>query len=259
MKDIITYAVGDVHGRADLLKAVIHHAISDAMSRNAIPKFIFLGDICDRGPRSRQALDLVADVLGDFEGSVLLKSNHDDMFAGALRSMDRRQIGAWLSRGGMQTLASYCPSDLNGAFEVIRTLHQDHLRMIDDAASMYVENGIVFAHAGINPDMGIQQQDDHDLMWIRDGFLEHVGYLDAVVVHGHTVVGDLPVATENRVSIDTGAHTSGRLTVAAIQNGEFRFFQTDGCASRVVEVEAVRLDRGLGTCLGVCEAMALAA
>lgn len=259
MKDYITYAVGDVHGRADLLKAVIHHAIADAMNHNALPRFIFLGDICDRGPRSRQALDLVADVLGDFEGSVLLKSNHDDMFASALKSMDRREIGAWLSRGGMQTLASYCPSDLNGAFEVVRTFHLDHLRMIDDAVSMYVEDGVVFAHAGINPQARIEQQDDHDLMWIRDAFLEHVGHLGAIVVHGHTVVGDLPVATENRISIDTGAHKSGRLTVAAIHNGEFRFFQTDGSASSVVDVEAVRLDRGLGTCLDHYEDMALAA
>lgn len=259
MKGYITYAVGDVHGRLDLLKAVINHSIYDAAKRNLAPRFIFLGDICDRGPRSRQALDLVADILIDFPGSMLLKSNHDEMFSSALKSMDRREIGAWLSRGGMQTLASYCPSDLNGAFEVIRTMHLDHIRMIDDATSLHFEDGFVYTHAGINPENSLSEQNDRDLTWIREPFLDHIGHIGGIVVHGHTVVGDLPVVTENRISIDTGAHTSGRLTVAVIDNGDIRFFQTDGNAARVVDVDAIRLDRGWGTVLDQPEDMRLAA
>jgi serine/threonine protein phosphatase 1 len=84
-------------------------------------------------------------------------------------------------------------------------------------------------------------------MWIRDPFLDHVGRLQNIIVHGHTVVGDLPVVTENRISIDTGAYHSGRLTAVAIDNGSFRFFQTDGSFKSVVDVEPVLLDRGLGT------------
>lgn len=249
MSKKITYAIGDVHGRADLLNAIISHAVNDASERNATPQFIFLGDICDKGPRSRQAMDIVAEALIDYEGSIVLKGNHDDLFLKAIHERDRRYAAAWVSRGGIETLNSYHCGNLNEAIELVRTMHGDHLRMFASAAPMAVVDGVVFAHAGINPAVPLASQSEKDLMWIRDDFLGHVGYLQNVVVHGHTVVGDKPVVTENRISIDTGAYESGRLTAVAIEDGAFRFFQTDGNANSVIDVEPVRLDRGLGTIL----------
>lgn len=249
MSKTITYAIGDVHGRADLLNAIIAHAGNDAATHGAAPRFIFLGDICDKGPRSRQAMDIVAEALVEYEGSIVLKGNHDDLFLKAIHERDRRHAAAWVSRGGIETLASYHYGDLNEAIELVRTMHGDHLRMFAAAKSMAVVDGIVFAHAGIDPQASLADQTEKDLMWIRDPFLEHVGHLQNVVVHGHTVVGDKPVVTENRISIDTGAYESGRLTAVAIEDGFYRFFQTDGSAKSVVDVEPVRLDRGLGTVL----------
>lgn len=249
MSKKITYAIGDVHGRADLLNAIMAHAVADAAIQNATPIFIFLGDICDKGPHSRQAMDAVAEALIDYEGSIVLKGNHDDLFLKAVFEQDRRYAAAWMSRGGMETLASYYPGDLNEAVEFVRTMHGDHLRMFANAKPMVTVDGIVFAHAGIDPMVSLTDQTEKNLMWIRDPFLDHVGHLQNIIVHGHTVVGDLPVVTENRISIDTGAYYSGRLTAVAIDNGSFRFFQTDGSSKSVVDVEPVLLDRGLGTAI----------
>lgn len=249
MSKAITYAIGDVHGRADLLNAIITHAVNDAAAHNAAPRFIFLGDICDKGPRSRQAMDIVAEVLVEYEGSIVLKGNHDDMFLKAVQERDRRYAAAWVSRGGVETLNSYHYGNLNEAIELVRTMHGDHLRMFAASKPMAVVDGIVFAHAGIDPAVSLADQTEKDLMWIRDEFLDHVGFLQHIIVHGHSVVGHKPVVTENRISIDTGAYESGRLTAVAIDNGSFRFFQTDGSSKSVVDVDPVLLDRGLGTVL----------
>lgn len=55
----ITYAIGDVHGRADLLERMLDQIQTDAEQRAVEYRIIFLGDIIDRGPDSRKAMDLV--------------------------------------------------------------------------------------------------------------------------------------------------------------------------------------------------------
>lgn len=249
MSIALTYAIGDVHGRDDLLKALIEACAKDAAKLGAAPRFIFLGDICDKGPRSRQAFDIILEAVSDFEGSLMLKGNHDDLFERSAGRHEERMIVAWLSRGGVQTLGSYRRGDLESAIRAVGTLHSDHVRLVAEAPLCVEEDGYLFSHAGMDPAKPISKQCERDLMWAREPFMSHVGDLGRIVVHGHTVVGDLPVVTENRISIDTGAYKSGRLTAVRLHDGDVKFFQTDGDATSVVEVEAVRLDRGLGTVL----------
>lgn len=254
MSNQITYAIGDVHGRADLLDAVVGFALEDAALRGASPRFAFLGDICDRGPDTRRAFDAVAEVIALHAGSFLVRGNHDDWFARCISGCDSRIVAGWLGRGGVATLESYLPGDLNGAVEIVRSLNADHLRLVAASTGLVRDGGLVYTHAGVNPARPLGMQDPHDLMWVREAFLDHVGHLGATVIHGHSVIGDRPVVTENRVSIDTGAYRSGRLTVAAVDSaaGTVSFFQTDGAASRVIAVAPVLLDRGLGTAVDSC-------
>lgn len=248
----VTYAVGDIHGRADLAETVVAHAREDAAARGAFPRFAFIGDVCDRGPDSRRAFDVVAEAIATHDGSFLIRGNHDDWFRRCMNGgCESRVVAGWLGRGGVQTLESYLPGDLEGACEIVRTLHLDHLRLVDEARQIVVDGAFAYTHAGVSPLRPLDRQDPHDLMWLRDPFLGHVGWLGAVIVHGHSVVGDVPVVTENRISIDTGAYRSGRLSVAAIdaEAGDVSFFQTDGSAARVIEIDPVSLDRGLGTVL----------
>jgi Diadenosine tetraphosphatase and related serine/threonine protein phosphatases len=245
----ITYAIGDVHGRADLLSSLLGFCVRDAASLGASPRFIFLGDICDKGPSSREAYDIVAEALAAYPGSILLKGNHDDMFERSVGRLQRNAVAAWLPRGGVQTLNSYAKDDLELAVQIAGTVHSDHVRMVAESSLMAEEGEYLFVHAGIDPGKTLDDQSERDLIWHREPFMGHVGDLGKVVVHGHSIVGDRPVATENRISLDTGAYASGRLTALRITSQGLSFFQTDGDASSVVAVECVREDRGMGTVL----------
>jgi serine/threonine protein phosphatase 1 len=259
MSKRVTYAIGDVHGRADLLKSLVVFCIADAAAVCASPRFIFLGDICDKGPSSREAYDIVGDILTTFPDSVLLKGNHDDMFERSVGRLQRNAVAAWLQRGGIQTLHSYASDDLERAVVVAGTVHADHVRMVRESSLMVEDGAFLFVHAGIDPSKSLDEQTERDLIWLRDPFMGHVGNLGRTIVHGHSIVGDRPVATENRISLDTGAYASGRLTAMRISGGMISFFQTNGDASAVIPVDPVLEDRGMGTVLDVAEPQLLAA
>jgi serine/threonine protein phosphatase 1 len=247
MHKTLNYAIGDVHGSSDLLASLIDACLDDASRNGAEPRFVFLGDLIDKGRNSRGALDKTCEVLCDHAG-LLVRGNHEQLAVTALVEEDPDSVRRWLVRGGTQTLESYCPGDIETAFSMLPFMHSDHLRLMESSVSHFVDGPFFFTHAGVDPAKPLESQSEHDLAWIRAPFLDHVGMLSKVVIHGHTPVGDLPVVTENRVSIDTGAYLSGRLTACVSDGatGELRFLQTDGGPRRVVGVEAVRVDRGLG-------------
>lgn len=247
----LTYAIGDVHGRSDLLTTIIDFVERDATRRGRLPRIVFLGDIVDRGHDSKACLDIVGHVLADHPRSVFLRGNHDAWFLQFLEG-DKRELRTWFHDGGRQTLDSYCDLDVDPARQFILTQYPDHLHLLRQSIFIVDEDPILFAHAGIHPSAPIAEQAPKDLLWIREPFLDHRGKLQRVVVHGHAVMeGGRPVATENRISMDTGACFSGRLSMLVIDQAEteLSFWQTDGDDRSVVAVEAERRDRGLGTVL----------
>lgn len=247
--------VGDVHGRADLLATLI-----DAVSRlEQVPKFVFLGDIVDRGPSSRESLDIVQDTLARHPGSRLLLGNHDDMFLSAMRAgLESREARHWRDRcGGKETLESYgCPQEIDEAARMIKASHRTHLKMLEDAALLLRFGPFVACHAGINPRLPLDGQHKLDVLWIRDGFLDWPDERLVPVIHGHSITdNEMPIMTENRISLDTGAFYSGRLTCLRLDLAErsLKFFQArlDG----FVEVEPEIHDRGRGTMMDRIESM----
>lgn len=243
-----TIAIPDIHGRADLLEAIHRFIAEYASADKTEPEIIYLGDIVDRGPQSKECFDMVGRVLSEFENAKLVRGNHEDWFLSAVRYGSDPAIMKWLSKGGKQTLASYHDGSASKAMDYIDRHYKHHLDLIENAETHLIMGNVCFTHAGVNPERPMSDQDEYDLMWIREPFLEHVGPLEKIIVHGHTPIGDVPVVTENRISLDTDACVTGRLTVAVIdwQNQRVRFFQTDGDASSVVEVKPVELDRGFG-------------
>jgi serine/threonine protein phosphatase 1 len=247
------YLIGDIHGRADLLDAVVAFARADALKRGRAPRFTLLGDVVDRGSESRRAMDIVCKLLAESDLNALLKGNHDDWFLQAIEHGFFPQLRAWLRRGGVDTLLSYGQDDFEYARREISERFADHVETIRNARPVIEDEAFVYAHAGIDPSMPISAvEDESTFYWIRDGFLDFVGLLDKPVIHGHTICkSGLPEVTENRIALDTGAYSTGRLSVLVIDplDRSLSFHQTDGDASRVVEVEPVRIDRGLGTLL----------
>jgi serine/threonine protein phosphatase 1 len=248
-----TFFIGDVHGRADLLVEMLVHVDAMASALSFEPQVVFLGDIVDRGVDSRGALEAVHVALRKWPTSKLVISNHDDMFAAAVqgRLSDARQR-FWIDQcGGWQTCASYHPSgEIDDAADVINTRFEHHLSLIREASPMVKVGAFVACHAGINGWLPLDRQDRHDLMWITDGFLDRVDDRMPPVIHGHSDMGDLPVVTENRISIDTGAFESGRLTAFYLDRAERKhaFYQTSS-GGPVGSVLPLVHDRGRGSLL----------
>lgn len=226
------YAIGDVHGRLDLLEALLASIEVDNRSRAPAKTFVvFLGDLVDRGPDSRGVLELLSRYAPDFARPVFLMGNHEEFFLNVLDG-DVDLVGNWLTYGGQECAASYGISDgwlLNATPQAVtRELysrvppkHRDFVRAFGDTFRF---GDYLFVHAGIRPGVALEQQRSKDLRWIREGFLDDNTDHGVVVVHGHTIVPE-PEERFNRIGIDTGAYGGGPLTAVGI-DGRERWFLT---------------------------------
>jgi len=248
--DSTVCAIGDVHGRSDLLSAIIAFLEEHSAKAQRFPRVYFLGDIVDRGPDSREAMEIVCQTLKRWPKSRLLLGNHDYLFRDALT--EQRLVHGWHERGGSSTLASYLGiSDFYSFDDLlhIKETFPEHLQVLQEASIFESFGRYLFVHAGIDPTVPLSSQTLFDLLQIRGKFLDHVGPLSHVVVHGHSPTNThLPIVTENRVSLDTGAVHSDVLTMAVIDtdSNTLEFYSTDRSGS-VRKAHPTIIDRGLGT------------
>lgn len=227
------YAVGDVHGRADLLERLLAEIDRDDSSRTpARTEIIFLGDLVDRGPDSKRVLDLVIDLDRSGRTVRVLRGNHDDVFLRATKG-DARATRHLHKMGGRPTLLSYGISeeeyDQVGYAELTRHLHElvppHHVALLEGMENMAVVGDYVFVHAGVRPGVPLDEQTREDLCWIRNDFLDHRGDFGGLVVHGHSISDEVDVRP-NRIGIDTGAYASDRLTAVGLEGSERWFLST---------------------------------
>jgi len=226
----VVYAVGDIHGRSDLLDRV--HAAIDASARHGAEHVteIYLGDYVDRGPDSRGVVERLIARRADHD-VVCLRGNHEEMFENFLHG--ELSIEDWQSAGGIETLMSYgvdprplaqASNDdwVEAALRQVPAAHHDFVVRLPDSHRV---GGYFFAHAGVRPGIALDDQSPDDLLWIRDAFLGDRSDFGAVVVHGHTPT----MAAEfrpNRINLDTGAYLTSRLTCLRI----------DATGPRLVEI-----------------------
>lgn len=232
--DTRVYAVGDIHGRADLLKRLmelIHEDVANSEESRVV--LIFLGDYVDRGFQSKDVIDyLLSDELARYE-TYYLKGNHEAAFETFLA--DSSFGPQWAKFGGAETLMSYGiqpprAKTITSEWEVVctqlnRQLPVEH-RAFLSSLSLYATLGdYVFVHAGLRPGLPLDQQTEKDILWIREEFLKDEGAFDRVVVHGHTPISD-PHHDFRRIGIDTGAYLTGKLTAACLVGSEVKFITT---------------------------------
>jgi len=223
------YAVGDIHGRADLLAELFRRIDSDLKARpTASPLQVFLGDYIDRGPHSRQVIDLLIARQREHD-VVYLKGNHEDF---ALQFLsDPTVLSAWKHIGGLNTLLSYgvtparhdeWQSQGQTATAFRRAMPESHRRFIQGLAVSFACGDFFFAHAGVRPGIPLERQSVEDLLWIREDFLLHEEDFGMVVVHGHSPAHE-PDIRPNRINIDTGAYATGRLTCLVLNGNGMSF------------------------------------
>jgi serine/threonine protein phosphatase 1 len=222
-----TYAIGDIHGRGDLLEPLIDlikkDIAEDGLSGER-PVLVFLGDYIDRGPSSRAVVDQIIGLKADPNLEVkTLKGNHEEAL---LLFLQGAEFGrTWINHGGANTLSSYQiqpPNSRSAAEEFERAraaLHEAmgprQLAFFRALEPYHQQDDYVFVHAGIRWGIAIEKQSEQDLLWIRKGFLEVDERSDYVVVHGHTPA-ERPFLGNGRIGIDTGAYATGVLTAVRL-------------------------------------------
>ncbi|MDI6028719.1 metallophosphoesterase family protein [Corticibacterium sp. UT-5YL-CI-8] len=221
------YAIGDPHGKLDLLEAM-HKRIADEIARDRPTdwRVVHLGDYVDRGPDSRGVLEFLVALKQRDERFVFLTGNHDQ---GMLQFLATAQLdGIFVRNGGTETVRSYgvdavfespegATRTRNQLMDAIPEAHLRFLRELDYSCSF---GDFFFCHAGIRPGVALDKQSRDDLIWIRGTFLDNDDLFEKVIVHGHTPQAD-PEILHNRVNIDTGACFTGRLT-AFVAEGDVK-------------------------------------
>ncbi|ATU92635.1 metallophosphoesterase [Phyllobacterium zundukense] len=223
------YAIGDVHGRLDLLQEM-HRRIQAENEKS--PPFdwvvVHLGDYIDRGLQSKGVLDLLVNLQKKTHRMLALAGNHD---IGLLEFLDTGDAyGLFARNGGRQTALSYGininfndpGSVYAGRKALADAIPPSHIQFLRGLRRSMVFGDFFFCHAGIRPGVDLDRQDPDDLIWIRWEFLENTHPHPKIIVHGHTPVSDVEVRA-NRVNLDTGAYASGRLSAIAI-DAENKFF-----------------------------------
>lgn len=229
--NVRVYAIGDVHGRHDLLQLLLARIEDDRARQGGQGQILFLGDYVDRGTDSRQVIETLA--AGQAErGWICLKGNHEAMMLDVLGG--HRPWDVWLANGGVETLFSYGVSAREYVaarqFEALReaalgAVPADHLAFLRELSLSHRIGDYFFCHAGIRPGVPLDQQDPEDLLWIRDVFIDSVVPHGGRVVHGHTPVME-PEILPNRINVDTGAYLTNRLSCAVIEADQVRVLHT---------------------------------
>lgn len=225
------YAIGDIHGHLDLLERQ-HDLIAADQARHGAGTVVHVGDLVDRGPNSAGVIEWLRRGQADGQDWVVLKGNHDRMFALFLTDPRAQDPGlrpdlSWLhpKLGGAATLASYGVRNsgdrpvARAHAEAVEAVPPAHRTWIAGLPVMHRADGLCFVHAGIRPGVPLDQQDETDLVWIRGAFLTDPVSHGPLIVHGHTAI-DTPTHYGNRLNIDSGAAYGGPLSTVVIEGGE---------------------------------------
>lgn len=234
--DLVVYAIGDIHGRLDLLGGIHEHIAEDARRHPSRRKLlIYLGDYVSRGADSRAVVDCVREWQQDGFERVWLKGNHEDLmlrFLGGEIEAGRH----WFDYDGLDTLADYgvaiddrLARDEASVLELRKRFaaalppaHLDFFRSLDIRHHV---GDYCFVHGGVRPGVPLDRQRDQDCMWIRRTFLDSDLEHGAMIVHGHSISAQ-PEIRHNRIGIDTGAYRSGILTCLVLDGESRSFLQT---------------------------------
>lgn len=227
------FAIGDVHGRLDLLEAMLERIESET-SESDDWRVILLGDYVDRGPDSKGVLERLSGLHKDPK-YVLLGGNHDFGFLDFLRQP--RAMSLFAHYGGFETTASYgVTPELTDDFAARRTrdalleaIPSSHIDLLHNLERSVSFGDFFFCHAGIRPEVPLDKQDPEDLIWIREEFLNWPELHPKVIVHGHTPQPEAEVLA-NRVNVDTKAYWSGELTALSISGDKKQLLSVSGAS-----------------------------
>ncbi len=236
-----SYAIGDIHGHIDLLRAAHARIVADKTSCGDVDApIVHIGDLVDRGPDCRGVIDYLAAGVAAGENWVVLKGNHDRMFTGFLddptwQDPGLRSVYSYLHPriGGAATLASYGVANAGDRplapvhAEAVAAVPAAHRAFLENCPTSFARGEAMFVHAGVRPGIPMAEQQEQDLLWIRESFLDYQGAYPWLLVHGHTAL-DAATHYGNRVNIDSSAAYGGPLTAVVIEGRSVSVLEEGG-------------------------------
>ena len=231
----IVYAIGDVHGCFQSMIDLLDKIEADRLSRKEEKStVVFLGDLIDRGPSSREVLDYLMNYFPNWTNVAFLRGNHEEVMLDVL-SGNISAMRSWFDFGGKECARSYGVENFGQLqinpdhimMSLQRCVPKEHLKFLDSFSDAFAFGDYLLVHAGIKPRVAIEDQSPYDMRWIRSSFLDYKKPHPVKVVHGHSVVDDGPENHNNRIAVDTGAHKGRPLTAVRLCAGEEKFIQSD--------------------------------
>jgi len=227
------YAIGDIHGRRDLLGMLVERIIEDAKAYKGTITLVGMGDYIDRGPDSQGVVEYLLNKLPEGWQKVFLRGNHEQAMLDFLKSPKTR--GEWLAWGGVQALESYDvppygaqgmrnPEALAAEFEEALTANKGHKAFVENTVLSYTAGDYAFVHAGVRPGVPLEKQMVDDLLFIREDFIGRPHQLPQRVVFGHTILPE-PLLADDRIGLDTGAFQTGVLTAVRLESDDADLLQ----------------------------------
>ena len=233
--DTRIYAIGDVHGYINLLEK-LHAIIDNDLAKNPINSYriIFLGDYIDRGPNSAGCVEYLIHLMAENRNVICLKGNHEDklekFLADPIATAD-----SFFTYGGVDCVVSY-GVDMDGyrgskneilqkCSELNENIPTHHKRFFSELIKTISFGDYMFTHAGVRPGVPLDQQSEHDLIWIRSEFISNRQLYEKVVIHGHTPAYPIEILP-NRINVDTHAYYSGVLSCIVLQGTDYRVIES---------------------------------
>ncbi len=232
--NIRVYCIGDIHGQVNLLESIHNKIILDSAHYSGEKFIIYLGDYIDRGLHSKEVIDLLLEKpLPGFK-HVYLRGNHEQVLLDFLNNVPGI-AQEWLSFGGLATILSYGISITGIPFgkklvqlqkDLAKRIAASHFSFYKQLDFSYEIGNYFFVHAGIKPTVALNKQSKHDMLWIRDEFLNSKDLHEKIIVHGHSITINKPQVLPNRIGIDTGAYLTGVLTCLVLEGDQKYFLAT---------------------------------
>jgi serine/threonine protein phosphatase 1 len=215
------FVVGDIHGCATETELLINHLRSvEKLDKDDM--LCFIGDYIDRGPDSKQVIELMLELKRELPATIFLKGNHEDMLLNFL-GYEGTNSYSYLQNGGMLTLQSYEVATPENLEEVVRRLTQQHIEFFRTLDNYVIVGPYILAHAGLHPLKPLREQSSEDIFWIRDEFIQNIHHFEKTVVFGHTPYWEVLFHLPYKIGIDTGLVYGNRLS--CIELNQKQIFQ----------------------------------
>ena len=230
------YVIGDIHGCPKEPEIMLKY-LEEQEGLTQEDLVIFLGDYIDRGPDSKAVIEIILDFKNKFPNTRFLKGNHEDMMLDFL-GFGGNLGQAFLYNGGLETIQSYGISVFSPSSEMAQTLPKEHFKFFCELESAVIVDKFLCVHAGLNPLKDIEKQQDDEILWIRDEFLNNIHAFEKTVVFGHTPHQEVFEHPPYKIGIDTGLVFGNKLSCVELTFGRILEVKRD---SKVVQNKVLKL------------------